>query len=491
MRILTIVLITILVKNASNSVPTGGFGYPETDGMIELQDSNFETIIKKFNYVAMVAYVPYCADYVAMKPLLMEYSKRLRELDPPVPLGRLHIWNEPETAKKGYYQVTPTMSFWTGGNRVYFDGSRNIEDMVFFAKKWMGNPARDIVNVEHMKKLKERFRAFTTYLGPESGAHYDNFIKAANSFGNYTEFAQTFDRTITSNYNSEVVIFKQYDEGVTEYTGDYSVESIKEFVAQNIEPIVISFDEEWASDRIFNQRNSAVFFFGDNKTSQEYKDFHSSAVDSRDQILFVYVNVKSTRGARLLKHLKIRNIPFPLIWIVQPEGKDMKKYPLTEAIGKDSIRRLIRNFKQDKLTRHLVSGPIPVQKPGEIQVVVGDNYREVVLQEGVHVLVMHIITNCVNCHNFVPTFHEAALLLEKYKNPKIKMVEINVTENDVPDSWAEGYPVYKFFPADDKQNPKSCPGGRKAENFINFLRENTGEDWYELEEDEHEEDHSN
>lgn len=477
-------LITLLVQNALNTVAPGGFGYPESEGLIDLTDQNFDPIIKKFNYVALVAYVPYCAEYQAMKPLLAEFSRRLRELDPPVPLGRIHIWKETEVSKKNYYQVTPTMSFWTGGNRVIFDGSRNIEDMMFFVKKWMGNPARDIVDIEHLNKLKERFRAITTYMGPETGPHYDNFVKAGNSFLNQTEFAQTWDRGITSQYNSEIVIFKQYDEGVTEYTGDYSVESIKEFVTQNIEPIVINFDEEWASDRIFNQKNSAAFFFGDSKDTQEYKDFHSSAVDSRDQILSVYVNVRSTRGARLLKHLKIKNFSKPFIWIVQPDGKELKKYPLTEAIGKDSIRKHIRNFKQDKLTRHLVSEEIPIRKPGETEQVVGKNFNEVVLKEGVHVLAMYIITNCVNCHNFVPTFHEAALLLEKYKNPKVKMVEINVTENDVPDSWAEGYPVYKFFPAGDKANSKACPGGRKAENFINYLRENTGEDWYDLEEDE-------
>lgn len=137
----------------------------------------------------------------------------------------------------------------------------------------------------------------------------------------------------------------------------------------------------------------------------------------------------------------------------------------------------ITKVKAGEVEQYLKSAPIPEPSDDAVKVVVGKNFKQVVLESDKEVLVKFYAPWCGHCKTLAPHYEEAAKRLQS--NPNILLVKVDSTLNEVAGVEIQGFPTLKFFGKDKSQAPVEYNGGRDAEGIINWLKEHTEYEWVE------------
>jgi protein disulfide-isomerase A1 len=124
----------------------------------------------------------------------------------------------------------------------------------------------------------------------------------------------------------------------------------------------------------------------------------------------------------------------------------------------------------------LKSAPIPDTNDEPVKVIVGKNFKQVVIDTEQEVLVKFYAPWCGHCKHLAPHYDQAAKLLAN--NPNILLAKVDSTENEVAGVDIQGFPTLKFW-GKDKSAPIEYNGGRDAEGIIQWLKEHTSYEWVE------------
>ncbi|CAM5087677.1 unnamed protein product [Natator depressus] len=110
-----------------------------------------------------------------------------------------------------------------------------------------------------------------------------------------------------------------------------------------------------------------------------------------------------------------------------------------------------------------------IWKIQSFQVVVAENFDDLVNAEDKDVLIEFYAPWCGHCKNLEPKYKELGEKLSK--DPNIVIAKMDATANDVPSPYeVRGFPTLYFAPAGNKQNPKKYEGGREVSDFISYLK---------------------
>lgn len=112
-----------------------------------------------------------------------------------------------------------------------------------------------------------------------------------------------------------------------------------------------------------------------------------------------------------------------------------------------------------------------------MKVVVGKNFKEVVLNSEQEVLVKFYAPWCGHCKHLAPHYDEAARRIAN--NPNILLVKVDSTENEVSGVDIQGFPTLKFWGKDKSAEPIEYNGGRDADGIVQWLKEHTQYEWVE------------
>lgn len=473
MKFTAFILCLLLASSAFTSTT---WGHEEEDDVIILKQSNFEEIIKKHQYVLVEFYAPWCGHCKKLTPEYAAAAKTLKESDPAVPLGKVDATENQELANKYQVQGYPTIKFFVNGEAVDFNGGRTTAEIVNWIKKKTGPSSVEVADAAALDKLKADNKVVVAYFG-EDNEQYASFVKVAQSIDALT-FTHSFDSAQRDAAGAGLVLYKQFDEGFNKYEGDFSAESIKEFISTHRFPLVMSFEGDEAIERIFGKEASALVLFSDETDSQEYKHFVEAAGAAKGKIVFAHSTVTSGLGQRLSDYVGVKVADAPAVWVISPKAGDLSKFPLKETISKESVLRFLEHFENDKLERHFKSQEIPEKNDEAVITVVGKNFNEVVLTPGRHVLVEFYAPWCGHCKSLAPIYEETAQALAG--NDKILLVKIDSTENEIPGVQVQGFPTLKFYPADNKESPQEYQGERTKEGFMKYLKEHAAADWVDL-----------
>jgi len=456
---------------ATTVITSEKWGYPEEDHVVVLKESNFDEAIKKYDYVLVEFYAPWCGHCKKLVPEYSAAAKILKEADPAVPLVKIDATENQALATKYGVQGYPTIKFFIKGEPIDFNGGRTQADIVNWIRKKTGPPSIALSDQAALDKLKADHKVVVAYFGKDDD-NYKKFVKVAQSIEGLT-FTHSHDLG-----QSGVHLFKQFDEGENVYKGDYSQESITKFINEHRYPTVMPFEGDEAIERVFGKEQPAIILFSDDTNIEQYQAFTDAAKQAKGQLVFAHSTVTSGLGQRLADYVGVKAASTPAVWVVAPAKGDLSKFPLNGDITTESILRFLNQYKTGTLDRHYKSQEVPEKNDEPVKVVVGKNWEDVVINSNKHVLVEFYAPWCGHCKTLAPIYDETAAALAANEN--VLLVKVDATENEIPGVSIQGFPTLKFYKKGDKQNPVDYSGERNKEGFMAFFKENLGEDWVDL-----------
>ena len=159
------------------------------------------------------------------------------------------------------------------------------------------------------------------------------------------------------------------------------------------------------------------------------------------------------------------------------KGGDGKKYLQMpqEEFTADNLKAYLNKYLGGELKPHLKSEPVPAEpaKPGEVAVVVGANFDEIVMDESKDVLLEVYAPWCGHCKKLAPIYDELA---KEYTEEKdLVIAKFDGTANDLPHPKinVRGFPSIFFLPAGGKAEPVKYDGGRELKDFTAYLQKHS------------------
>ncbi len=145
---------------------------------------------------------------------------------------------------KGY----PTLKFFINAHPIEYNGGRVADEIVNWLKKKTGPPAVTLETVEDLKKLRDKNDVVVV--------GYFKSLENNKALGVFNEVAQASDSVVFAIASQQelfddaqlsednVVLYKNFDEGKNEYSGEITAEALKAFVHSNQLALVTEFNQE-------------------------------------------------------------------------------------------------------------------------------------------------------------------------------------------------------------------------------------------------------
>jgi protein disulfide-isomerase A1 len=112
-----------------------------------------------------------------------------------------------------------------------------------------------------------------------------------------------------------------------------------------------------------------------------------------------------------------------------------------------------------------------VQNDGNVKIVVGDSFDDIVLDETKDVLLEVYAPWCGHCRNLEPEYNRLGEILKDI--PSIVIAKMDGTTNEHAVVQIQGFPTILFFPAGDKsKEPLAVQTERTVEAFVDYIKKN-------------------
>ncbi|KAL8529291.1 hypothetical protein ACS0TY_006641 [Phlomoides rotata] len=185
------------------------------------------------------------------------------------------------------------------------------------------------------------------------------------------------------------------------------------------------------------------------------------------QLLFVYMDIDNEEeGKPVADYFGLtKDTPKVLGYT----GEDTKKYILDKAVTLENIKEFGEAFLEDKLKAFYKSDPIPETNDGDVKIVVGNNFDDIVLDESKDVLLEIYAPWCGHCQSLEPTYNKLAKHLRSIES--LIVAKMDGTTNEHPRAKADGYPTILFFPTGKKSaDPIPVDADRTVVAFYKFIK---------------------
>ncbi|KAJ8751570.1 hypothetical protein K2173_016815 [Erythroxylum novogranatense] len=452
------------------------FKAPEVDekDVVVLKEGNFSDFIEKNKFVMVEFYAPWCGHCQALAPEYAAAATELKEED--VALAKVDATEESDLAQEYDIQGFPTVLFFVDGVHKPYSGQRNKDAIVTWIKKKIGPGIHNLTTLDEAERvLTSENKVVLGYLnslvGPESGE-----LAAASRLEDDVNFYQTVSPDVAKLFHLDaevkkptLVLIKKEAEKINHFDGNFSKSEISEFVFANKLPLVTIFTRE-SAPLIFESsiKKQLLLFATSNDSQKVFPIFEESAKLFKGKLIFVYVEMDNEDvGKPVSDYFGVSgNDPKVLAYT---GNDDAKKFVLNGEVTVDKIKAFGEDFLEDKLKPFFKSDPIPETNDGDVKIVVGDNFDEIVLDESKDVLLEIYAPWCGHCQALEPTYNKLAKHLRGIES--IVISKMDGTTNEHPRAKADGFPTLLFFPAGNKSfDPITVDTDRTVVAFYKFIK---------------------
>ncbi|GMH10949.1 hypothetical protein Nepgr_012790 [Nepenthes gracilis] len=452
------------------------FSQPEVDDkdVVVLKERNFTDAIENNRYVMVEFYAPWCGHCQALAP---EYAAAATELKAEeVVLAKVDATEENELAHEYDVQGFPTILFFVDGERKPYNGQRTKEAIVTWIKKKIRPGVYNITSTEDAERvLTSENKVVLAYLGALVGSESEE-LAAASRLEDDVNFYQTVEPNVAKLFHIDaeakrpaLVLLKKEDEKRSYFDGQFAKSAIHEFVFANKLPLVTTFTKESGSSIFESPIKKQLLLFATSKDSEKLvPTFQEAAKFFKGKLIFVFVQIDDEETGKPVADYFgiIGDAPKVIAYL---GNEDAKKYVLDREVTLDNIKAFSADFLEDKLKPFYKSDPVPESNDGDVKIVVGDNFEDIVLDESKDVLLEIYAPWCGHCQSFEPTYNKLAKHLRGIES--LVIAKMDGTTNEHPMAKADGFPTLLFFPAGNKSSdPIPVDSDRTVVALYKFLK---------------------
>lgn len=452
------------------------FKEPEVDekDVVVLIERNFTTVIENNQFVMVEFYAPWCGHCQALAP---EYAAAATELKKDgVVLAKVDASVENELAHEYNVQGFPTVYFFIDGVHKPYNGQRTKDAIVTWIKKKTGPGVYNITTLDNAERiLTSETKVVLGFLDSLVGAESDE-LAAASKLEDGVNFYQTVIPNVAKLFHIDpdvkrpaLVLLKKEEEKLNHFDGQFVKAEIANFVSSNKLPLVNIFTRE-SAPVIFESpiKKQLLLFVTSNDTAKFITVFQEAAKLFKGKLIFVHVEMDNEDvGKPVADYFGLSgNTPKVLAFTGNEDGR---KFLLDGEVTIDNIKAFGEDFLADKLKPFIKSDPIPESNDGDVKIVVGNNFDEIVLDESKDVLLEVYAPWCGHCQALEPTFNKLAKHLHSIES--IVVAKMDGTTNEHPRAKSDGFPTLLFYPAGKKSSdPITVDVDRTVVAFYKFLK---------------------
>ena len=439
----------------------------EEDGVWVLNDSNFEEALSQQPDLLVEFYAPWCGHCKKLAPEYSKAGQALKQHSPPIRIAKLDADANKKTASAFKVQGYPTLKYFVNKVPTEYTGGRTEDTIVSWVLKRNSPSLSVFSSLQEFLQFATSHKALALILADSGSSEASLFEGVSKSIDSVT-FALLSDPEALAHFQvqkNSVVLLKQFDDLRVDYTGKLSQNEVTEFINGNRLPWVVPFGDE-AIDAIFKKLAPGLFLFTDDYSKYE-KDLAGLSQEFKGQLVFSYADLNVPDNNRLSEYLGVKASEQPAVVVVDPRG-DLKKFKLESKPTVESIKNFAVDWKNGKLSAYFKSEPVPKQDyEGNVRVLVGKNFEEVVYDQSKDVLVEFYAPWCGHCKSLAPDYEK---LGAEFRNSNIVIAKMDATANEAKGVAVKGFPTIRFYSANNKK-PEDFAGDRNYDGLKKFVLE--------------------
>ncbi len=333
----------------------------------------------------------------------------------------------------------------------------------------MALPAVSDLTADTFDSFVKSFDILTLLVGTKGSEQDKFFSKFAEENNEQFVFARVSDAAIIKKAElpeSGIVVLKNYDEKKLVYKGAQENAALVEFLKGESFPLLGEVRPENYPNYV--DRLLPIGLVG--VTSDDDRKKASEAVlpvakELKGKISFAFID--ATKFGEYLKSLGAKGT-YPNLIIQEPHKNT--KFVFDKPLTLDDVRTFSNNVLADKVASFIKSAVPPADNSDPLKIVVGNTYKDIVLNPENDVFIAFTATWCGHCKNLAPIWEQLAVALKNVKG--VVIAKMDATENDLPQDspfQIQGFPTIKLFKAKTNEIV-SYEGDRKLESFLSFLK---------------------
>ena len=422
----------------------------------------------------MEFYAPWCGHCKKLEPEYASAAATLKGTDGK--LAKVDATEAKQLAERFAIKGFPTLKMFKNGVASEYQGGRSAADIVSYVKKASGPAAKTLNSAADFATMEEENDVFAIgYFADVSSANAKAYMAVAGA-DDTTTFAITSSDEIKSKLGvsgDTVAVVKAGEDRADYTTATFDKDALATFIAGNRLPLISEFSPE-NSKSIFGSpiKKHALFFTSSDGDYHEkvmglFRELGSSV---RGEVLMVRVPATETRVMEYFG-FKASDLPAFVLADMSGEGQ-MKKFIYTGEYDSASLKTFTDDFLANKLKVVLKSETVvPEDTAGNVKVVKGDSFNDIVLNNDKDVLIEFYAPWCGHCKKLAPTWDALGDEMKNVDSVIIAKSDASANEFDVDGLNIKGFPTIYFFKGDTKK-PQQYNEGRELEDFVDFLQEN-------------------
>ncbi|KAK0515254.1 hypothetical protein JMJ35_002633 [Cladonia borealis] len=436
----------------------------------ELKKDTFTDFVKSHDLVLAEFFAPWCGHCKALAPEYEEAATTLKEKD--IPLAKIDCTEEADLCKDYGVEGYPTIKVFRGPDNVQaYSGARKAPAIISYMTK-QALPAVSVLTSETLEEFKTSDKVVVVgYFAADDKTSNTTFAEAAETMRDDYLFGATNDAALGDAEGVKqpaIVLYKSFDEGKDVFEEKFDKEAISKFAKTAAIPLVGEVGPEtYAGYMAAGIPLAYIFAETPEERAELAETLKPLAQKHKGAISFATIDAKSFGAHAGNLNLEVDKWP---AFAIQETVKNQKfPFDQNKKLTHDDVGAFVQDFVDGKIEPSIKSEPIPEKQEGPVQVVVANNYKEVVLDNDHDVLLEFYAPWCGHCKALAPKYEELAAMYPS--SSKVTVAKVDATANDVPDE-IQGFPTIKLFPAGGKDEPITYSGSRTIEDLAEFIKEN-------------------
>nr|DAZ86636.1 TPA_inf: venom-related protein PDI [Conus judaeus] len=484
MKFATVFSLTLLAFVACEEVE-------QEEEVYVLNATNFDNFIMENEFVLVEFYAPWCGACKNLAPVYSEVAGILMDEGSNIKLAKVDVTVEKDLAEKFNVEGYPTIKFFSSGEPTDYTGGRQTSDFIKWLKRKTGPPIKDVKTSEEAKTFIDSDEVIVMgFFKDQEGKGATALKKIAAEIEDVV-FGITSEDSVFKEHKMKkdgVVLFKKFDEGRNDFSGDFEGAAMSKFIKDNRFPLINEFTME-AAQKLFtgDLQSHLMLFIKKEETKDTLDTFKAVAGEFKGKVQFIYLDTAKEESERIMEFFSLKAADTPAMRLIQLDEEDLVKYkPESDSLDKSTITKFVQDFLDGKLKPHLNSEEVPEDWDAQpVKVLVSKNFKEVAMDKSKAVFVEFYAPWCGHCKELAPIWDQ---LGEKFKDSKdIIIAKMDATANELEEVKIKSFPTLKYFPKGSDEIIE-YDGERTLEELTKFVESGGKQEPPKKEEEEKEED---